>query len=163
MSVHQAKVEIFSVLEQLVLDQLDKGKVKNNLCDNLQVPDNLPITSRDCFCVWSNLIRVFRMNYLLQIGFDNSHRLSRKEYFFEYRGVRFKLVQRNPRKWSDALLTIVPEMNGAANELAFARAAEFLSALGWQNHSMVAFWQSDARRERGQTFISILYSKIVMI
>ncbi|MDP2652216.1 MAG: hypothetical protein Q8O94_03700 [bacterium] len=89
------------------------------------------------------------MNYLLQIGFDNSHRLSRKEYFFEYRGVRFKLVQRNPRKWSDALLTIVPEMNGAANELAFARAAEFLSALGWQNHSMVAFWQSDARRERG--------------
>jgi len=84
------------------------------------------------------------MNHLLQIGFDNSHRLSRKEYFFEYRGGRFKLVQRNPRKWSDALLTIVPEMDGTANEIAFARAAEFLSALGWQNHSMVAFWQSGA-------------------
>jgi len=82
------------------------------------------------------------MNYLLQIGFDNSHRLSRKEYFFEYRGVRFKLVQRNPRKWSDALLTIIPDMDGTAEELAFARAAEYLSALAWQNYSTVAFWQS---------------------
>ncbi len=90
------------------------------------------------------------MNYLLQIGFDNSHRLSRREYFFEYRGVRFKLVQRNPRKWSDALLTIVPELDGAANELAFARAAEFLSALSWQNHSMVAFWQSGAHSWPGK-------------
>jgi hypothetical protein len=90
------------------------------------------------------------MNYLLQIGFDNSRRLSRKEYLLEYRGVRFKLVQRNPKKWSDALLTIVPEMDGAATELAFARAAEFLSALAWQNHSMVAFWQSGAHSWPGE-------------
>ena len=47
-------------------------------------------------------------------------------------------------------MTIVPEMDGAANELAFARAAEFLSALAWQNHSMVAFWQSGAHSWPGE-------------
>jgi hypothetical protein len=41
------------------------------------------------------------MAYLMEIGFDNSCRLARKRYMFQYRGVAFKLVQDNPRRWAE--------------------------------------------------------------
>ena len=74
---------------------------------------------------------------LLQICFDNSSRLSRKQYLFEYRGAKFKLVQNDPRRRPDNLLTIVPRGEPAALKRAFATAAEFLSALAWENNARV--------------------------
>lgn len=84
------------------------------------------------------------MAYLLQISFDNSKRLAKKQYYFEYRGIQFKLIQDNPRKRADHLLTIVPDIDGPVREKAFSTVAEFLSALGWENGSRVAVWESGA-------------------
>ena len=80
------------------------------------------------------------MPFLLHIPFDNSNRLEkvRGSHYFEYKGVRFKLIQNNPRKWSDVLLTIVPNFRSPETEKAYEAAGEFLSALGWENASRVA-------------------------
>ena len=84
------------------------------------------------------------MSYRLQFSFDNSHRLSRKRYLFEYRGVVFELIQDSPRKFADHLLTIVPQIGCVEDETAFRAAAEFLSALAWQNRSTIALWPAGA-------------------
>ncbi len=73
----------------------------------------------------------------MHVGFDNTARLRRRIYYFEYRGVRFKLIQSNPRQWSDVLLTILPSSEDVGADNAYATAGEFLSALSWQNHSNV--------------------------
>jgi hypothetical protein len=73
--------------------------------------------------------------FLLQISFDNSNRLNRKSFLFEYKGIAFKLVQNDPRRFADSLLTIVSVSKSPAAELAFARAAEFVSVLAWSNGS----------------------------
>ena len=78
------------------------------------------------------------MPLLLHIAFGNSHRLRRRSYLFEYAGVRFKLIQNDPRRWADVLLTIVPTHDAAAEQTAYSAAAEFLSALSWQNGSLTA-------------------------
>ncbi len=75
--------------------------------------------------------------YLMHIGFDNSARLKRTTYYFEYRGIEFKLIQNNPRKWSDVLLTIVPDNDTTAKQTAYDAGGEFLSALAWANNSFV--------------------------
>ncbi len=86
------------------------------------------------------------MVYLLEISFDNSCRLSRRRYLFEYKGVRFKLVQEHdPRRWADHLLTVLPDGDMAANEKAFAVACEFVSALGWEHEASVSVWESGGR------------------
>ena len=77
------------------------------------------------------------MPFLMHISFDNSRRLPRKYYLFEYRGVRFKLIQNNPRKWADVLLTILPDTNQVHIDEAFTIASEFLSALSWQNRARI--------------------------
>lgn len=77
------------------------------------------------------------MACLVQICFDNSARLARPSYLFEYSGVRFKLVQHDPRRYPDHLLTIVPKYDPAALKQVFAVAAEFLSALAWENNARV--------------------------
>lgn len=82
------------------------------------------------------------MAYLMEMCFDNSCRLARKQYLFEYRGVRFKLVQDNPRKYADHLLAIVPDANSPQHERAFSAGCEFMSALGWQNRARVAVWEA---------------------
>lgn len=74
----------------------------------------------------------------MHICFDNSLRLERRVYYLEYRGVRFKLIQNNQRKWSDVLLTLVPSNDGAAQQRAYTAAGEFLSALSWENGSRIA-------------------------
>lgn len=74
-----------------------------------------------------------RMPYLMHIAFDNPFRLLRNVYYFEYKGVRFKLVQNNPRKWADVVLTIVNSYDSPAAQHAFSTAGEFASALGWVN------------------------------
>jgi hypothetical protein len=74
----------------------------------------------------------------MHIGFDNSRRLNQNVYYFEYRGIEFKLIQNNPRRWSDVLLTIVPDHNDeVACRGAYLAASEFLSALGWQNNAEI--------------------------
>ena len=47
------------------------------------------------------------MAYLMHIGFDNSARFWKNVFYFEYKGVRFKLIQNNNREWCNVLLTIV--------------------------------------------------------
>jgi hypothetical protein len=74
------------------------------------------------------------MKMLMNIGFDNSARLCRNTYYFEYKGIRFKLVQKNMRKWCDALLTIIQDDEKSKNQ-AYIAASEFLTALSWQNDS----------------------------
>ena len=76
---------------------------------------------------------------LMHIAFDNSLRLKNKIYYFEYKSVRFKLIQNNPRKWSDVLLTIVSIDDKKEKQKAYSTAGEFLSALSWKNSSSVAF------------------------
>jgi hypothetical protein len=71
--------------------------------------------------------------------------LARKTYLFQYKGITFKLVQDNPRKWADHLLTIVPAHNSPEADAAFAAACEFVSALGWENRATVTVWESGGR------------------
>jgi hypothetical protein len=82
------------------------------------------------------------MAFLMEISFDNSCRLARKTYTFQYRGVAFKLIQDNARKWADHLLTIVPAPDSPDADRAFAVACEFVSALGWEHRAHVAVWES---------------------
>lgn len=76
------------------------------------------------------------MQHLMHIGFDNSSRLCRDIYYFEYKGIRYKLIQNNIRKWRDVLLTIV-EDDKRSKDQAYIVASEFLTALSWQNHSCI--------------------------
>jgi len=46
------------------------------------------------------------MAYLMHIGFDNSARLWKNVIYFEYKGVRYKLIQNNNRMYCDVLLTV---------------------------------------------------------
>jgi hypothetical protein len=85
------------------------------------------------------------MAYLMEICFDNSCRLARKRYVFQYRGVTFKLMQDNPRRWADHLLTIVPDHTSPEAEKAFAAACEFISAVGWEHQAGVAVWETGGR------------------
>lgn len=81
------------------------------------------------------------MPFLMEIGFDNNCRLQRRHYLFEYKGIQFKLIQDNPRKWSDHLLTILPHRNEAERQRVFSAASEFVSALGWQNNARMTLWE----------------------
>jgi len=74
----------------------------------------------------------------MHICFDNSSRLQRRIYYFEYRGVRFKLIQNKLGKWSDVLLTITPLNDRSAQEDSYSAAGEFLSAFSWHNSSNVS-------------------------
>jgi len=75
------------------------------------------------------------MPYLMHIPFDNSNRLDRNIYYFEYKRIEFKLVQHN-QKYQDVLLTILPESNDRVGKI-YKVACEYLSALSWQNSAMV--------------------------
>ena len=78
------------------------------------------------------------MSYLMHIGFDNSSRLCCNIYYFEYKKIRFKLIQNDYRKWSDVLLTIIDDHNNKkAKNNAYIAASEFLSALSWHNNSKI--------------------------
>jgi methylamine utilization protein MauJ len=78
------------------------------------------------------------MAFLMHICFANSCRLTKRVYYFTYRGINFKLIQNNPRQWADALLSLVPSRDEAAQQKAYATAGEFLSALSWQNGAQIA-------------------------
>ena len=73
------------------------------------------------------------MPELMHIAFDNSCRLRNRVYYFEYKNIRFKLIQNNPNKWSDVLLTILPGHDESLTDKVRTIAGEFLSLLSWQN------------------------------
>ncbi|HBA38611.1 MAG TPA: hypothetical protein DCZ05_02380 [Deltaproteobacteria bacterium] len=85
------------------------------------------------------------MAYVMEMSFDNSHRLVRKRHLFEYRGYQFSLIQDNPGKHPDHLLTILPTYDELHLNAAFSVAAEFASAVCWQNNARVAIWESGGR------------------
>jgi hypothetical protein len=88
---------------------------------------------------------VTSMTYLMHIALDNSRRLNRKSYLFEYKGVRFKLAQDDPREWSDHLLTIIPQNDQVRESVVFATASEFASCLNWQNGACVGVHYAGGR------------------
>ncbi len=75
------------------------------------------------------------MPYLMHIPFDNSNRLDRNIYYFEYKRIEFKLIQHS-QKYQDVLLTILPESNDRVGKI-YKVACEYLSALSWQNTEIV--------------------------
>lgn len=78
------------------------------------------------------------MPQVLHIGFDNSMRFRKKSYLFQYKGIDFKLIQNDSRKWLNVLLTIVPSNDERIKEQIFIIAGEFLSALSWADHSVIS-------------------------
>ena len=70
------------------------------------------------------------MAYLMHIGFDNSARLWKNVLYFEYKGVRYKLIQNNNRMYCDVLLTVIPdERKTELIDNAYIVASEFISAM----------------------------------
>lgn len=87
--------------------------------------------------------------FLHNIGFDSSVRLSRNVYYFEYQGVRFKLIQNNPRKHSNHLLAIIPSIDRAGRGPSFKAAAGFLSAWAFDAGAAVLVWDSGGAGRAG--------------
>jgi len=85
------------------------------------------------------------MAYLMEVSFDSSHRLRKKRYLFSYGGTDFKLVQDNPRRHADHLLSVLPTDDDASRQRVFAIASEFLSALSWETGGRVAVWPAGGR------------------
>ncbi|MBA7560729.1 hypothetical protein ES708_02359 [subsurface metagenome] len=85
------------------------------------------------------------MAYLMHICFDNSSVLNKNVYYFQYNGIRYKLIQNNSSKWSDVLLTIIPTNNKQREDEAFQAASDFFSSLAWQHDSMLKLWDSGGK------------------
>jgi len=76
------------------------------------------------------------MAYLMHIGFDNSARLWKNVFYFEYKGIRYKLIQNNNRMYCNVLLTVIPdERKTELIDIVYIVASEFISALCWQLNS----------------------------
>jgi hypothetical protein len=76
------------------------------------------------------------MAYLIHIGFDNSAKLWKNVFYFEYKGIRYKLIQNNSNKYCDVLLTVIPDENNIKLiNNAYLIASEFISALSWELNS----------------------------
>ena len=69
----------------------------------------------------------------MHIAFDNPLRLAKRVHYFEYDGVRFKLIQNDPSKWSDVLLTIRNTFSDEDALPAVRAAGAFASAFSWQH------------------------------
>ena len=78
------------------------------------------------------------MPFLMHIAFDNVCRLRRRVHYFEYKSVRFKLIQNDPRRWSDVLVTLLPTFHAPEEDRVFRAAGEFVSGLSWANHSRMS-------------------------
>lgn len=88
------------------------------------------------------------MAFLMHISFDSSAVLSRNVYYFEYKAIRFKLIQSTSRRWCNVLLTILPDDHPASRNQVYMAASEFLSALAWENRSRITMWDSRGRGVR---------------
>lgn len=75
--------------------------------------------------------------YLVHIPFTITSRLIRPTYLFSYKGQSFKICRTSLKKYADNLLTIVDQEEDI-NRVARI-AAEYFSALAWQNRGDVQF------------------------
>lgn len=67
------------------------------------------------------------MAYLIHIGFDISAKFWKNIFYFEYKGLRYKLVQINNEKYCDVLLAIIPNGQGQkAKDNAYKIASEYI-------------------------------------
>ena len=82
----------------------------------------------------------------MQIAFDNNRRLWRNVFYFDYKGIHFKLIQSNSRECRDVLLTIISDTNHAQWESekrkAYETGTEFLAALSWENNAVIKVGES---------------------
>lgn len=75
------------------------------------------------------------MKFLMHIGFDISSRFDRNVYYFQYKKIRFKLIQ-NKRKWKNVLLTLLDHpVDENYKQQVYSVASEYISALSWQNRT----------------------------
>lgn len=82
--------------------------------------------------------------------------------YIKYLGSRFKLIQNNPRKWSDVLLTIVPHPNSVEAQKAYSAAGEFLSALSWEITSSVALRYRGAGLQEGSSIRQAIDVELIL-
>lgn len=83
------------------------------------------------------------MAYLMHIGFDNSDIFWKNIFYFEYKGIKFKFIQDKRKKWSNVLITIIKGQNNSIEEnRVYSIASEYLSALAWENNSVMKVWPS---------------------
>jgi hypothetical protein len=75
--------------------------------------------------------------FLFEIPVSSSIRFDKEEFCFEYKSHRFKYIQKDPMKWADSLLTIIPARKDEYIDNAFSTASEYLSALSWANRSKI--------------------------
>jgi len=91
----------------------------------------------------SNIKGMLVMAYLMHIGFDNSEFLWKNIFYFEYKGIKFKFIQDKRKKWSNVLITIIKGWENSEEEnRAYSIASEYLSALAWENNSVMKVWPS---------------------
>jgi len=81
----------------------------------------------------------------MEISFDNDGRLCRNSYLFEYKGVRFRLIQNGSRKYAYHLLSILPTGNASEREDTFSIASELISALGWAHKARTSLRECGGR------------------
>ncbi|MBU1036156.1 hypothetical protein KJ974_05625 [bacterium] len=83
------------------------------------------------------------MAYLMHIGFDNNDIFWKNIFYFEYKGIKFKFIQDKRKKWSNVLITIIKGQNNSVEEnRVYSIASEYLSALAWENNSVMKVWPS---------------------
>lgn len=83
------------------------------------------------------------MAYLMHIGFDNSDFFWKNIFYFEYKGIKFKFIQDKRKKWSNVLITIIKgQENSVEDNRVYSIASEYLSALAWENNSVMKVWPS---------------------
>jgi hypothetical protein len=81
------------------------------------------------------------MPYLMQIGIDKAFHLAKNVHYFQFNGIGFKFIQNPPTKakrWSDALITIVDDLNSAQAQTALTTAGQWASALAWETRRPMA-------------------------
>lgn len=72
------------------------------------------------------------MPYLMHVAVDIPFRPDKRISYFEYHGVRFKYIQNDGRRWSDVLVTLLPDFSSPDVDRALRAAGEFASALAWE-------------------------------
>lgn len=73
------------------------------------------------------------MSSMLQFALASPVRFYPRVHYFCYGGVRFKLVQNDPTKWSDSILAVFDERpSDDVVQQVYSTAASFVSALSWE-------------------------------
>ena len=86
------------------------------------------------------------MAYLMHIGFDISTKFWNNIFNFEYKSIRYKLIQINNKKYHDVLLTITPDENDQkAIDNVYKIASEYVCALSCEQDAFAKVKYLDGR------------------